>query len=263
MSDKNLIIGAATGFNKYDLFNFIESLRKVYFEDVILIMNNKIDSETNHYLNLNKISIFFTRSTSRTIFKDRYKIYLDIINNHNNAKNIMVSDTRDVIFLENPFENILFSKINFFLEDKSINLCRTNSRWINRSYGKKIYDQIKNNKISCSGVTLGEREEMIKYCNHMVQEIKQFKYYSLNPFNKGSDQGNHNNIVHSNRYSSVKKFVNDDCFVVNLSNTNPKTIQFENNNFYINQKKISVLHQYNSHSKVDDQVKKYIQHITK
>ena len=58
MSDKNLIIGAATGFNKYDLFNFIESLRKVYFEDVILIMNNKIDSETNHYLNLNKISIF-------------------------------------------------------------------------------------------------------------------------------------------------------------------------------------------------------------
>ena len=29
----------------------------------------------------------------------------------------------------------------------------------------------------------------------MTKQIKNNKYYSLNPFNKGSDQGNHNVLV--------------------------------------------------------------------
>lgn len=262
MKYENLIIGAATSYKKSDLFNFVESLRKVYFEKIILIMNNTIDEETNHYLNFKKIDIYFTNSTSRTIFKDRYKIYLDIIKNQYNSKNVMVSDTKDVIFLENPFENLLFSKLNFFLEDKIIGACKTNSRWITRSYGVKNYNVIKNKKISCSGVTLGEKDNMITYCDNMVKEIKNFKYYSLNPFNKGSDQGNHNNLVHSKTYLFEKKFTNEDCFVVNLSNSDPEIIEFKENNFYINKKKVSVLHQYNSHKRVHNEVKSYIKHIT-
>ena len=85
---KNLIIGAATGYKKKDLFNFVESLRSVFFEDVILIMNKTIDMETNHYLNSKNIKIFFTDSTSRTIFKDRYLIYLDIIKYNYNLNKI-------------------------------------------------------------------------------------------------------------------------------------------------------------------------------
>ena len=36
---------------KKDLFNFIEGLRKVYTQDVILIINKKIDKETILYFN--------------------------------------------------------------------------------------------------------------------------------------------------------------------------------------------------------------------
>ena len=70
MKNKNLIIGAATGYQKNELYFFVESLRKVYFDKVILIVNKNITEETRNYLNLNKIDIFFTKYKSKTIFPD-------------------------------------------------------------------------------------------------------------------------------------------------------------------------------------------------
>ena len=119
----------------------------------------------------------------------------------------MLTDTKDVIFQINPFNNSLFSKLNFFLEDKNIKDCKTNSRWILRAYGQKIFKKLLNKKISCSGVTLGDRENIFKYCSQMVWEIKNNRYLSLNPFNKGSDQGNHNIIVNSHKFNCTLYYV--------------------------------------------------------
>lgn len=263
MNKNNLIIGAATGYQKKELFIFIESLRKVYFDNVTLIMNKNITNETKNYLNLNKIDIFFTKYKSKTIFKDRYSLYSEIIKNQLNIENIMLTDTADVIFFDDPFNNKLFSEINFFLEDKTIDKCKTNSRWIKRLYGNNVLNQINKNRISCSGITLGKRENMIEYCDLMVDEIKNFKYRSINPFSVGlgSDQGNHNKLIHSAKYNSAKKFYNKDCFVVNISNSDPSIVEYKNNNFFIKNRKISVLHQYNSHEIIFNQVNKFIKNI--
>ncbi len=263
MKNKNLIIGAATGYQKNELYFFVESLRKVYFDKVILIVNKNITEETRNYLNLNKIDIFFTKYKSKTIFKDRYSLYSEIIKNQLNIENIMLTDTADVIFFDDPFNNELFSEINIFLEDKTIVECETNTRWIKRLYGNNVLNQINKNRISCSGITLGKRENILEYCDLMVFEIKNFKYRSFNPFSagKGSDQGNHNKLVHSTRYNSVKKFNNKDGFVVNMSNSDPKIIEYKDNNFFIKNRKISVLHQYNSHGAIFNEVKKFIQNI--
>ena len=56
----------------------------------------------------------------------------------------------------------------------------------------------------------------------------------------------------------AKKFLNNDSFVVNLSNSNPKIITFKKNFFRIGEKKVSVIHQYNSHKKIDRDVNKHI-----
>ncbi len=264
MKNKNLIIGAATGYQKKELYFFIKSLRKVYFDKVILIMNKNITEETKNYLNLNKIDIFFTKYKSKTIFKDRYSLYFEIIKNQLNIENIMLTDTADVIFFDDPFNNKLFSEINFFLEDKTIAECETNTRWIKRLYGNNVLNKINKNRISCSGITLGNRENILYYCNLMVNEIKNFKYRSINPFStgKGSDQGNHNKLIHSSGYNTAKKFYNEDCFVVNVSNSDPKIVEYRDNNFYINRRKISVLHQYNSHEMIFKDVRNFIQKIS-
>ena len=264
MKNKNLIIGAATGYQKKELYFFIESLRKVYFDKVILIVNKNITEETRNYLNSNKIDIFFTKYKSKTIFKDRYSLYSEIIKNQLNIENIMLTDTADVIFFDDPFNNKLFSEINFFLEDKTIAECETNTRWIKRLYGNNVLNKINKNRISCSGITLGNRENILYYCNLMVNEIKNFKYRSINPFStgKGSDQGNHNKLIHSSGYNTGKKFYNEDCFVVNVSNSDPKIVEYRDNNFYINRRKISVLHQYNSHEMIFKDVRNFIQKIS-
>ena len=57
-TNKNIIIGAATGYQKKDLFYFVETARKVFSGRIVLIVNNKINSETNHYLNRKKIDLF-------------------------------------------------------------------------------------------------------------------------------------------------------------------------------------------------------------
>jgi len=256
--NKNIIIGAATGYQKKDLFNFVETARKVFVGRIFLIINNKINSETNHYLNKKKVEIFFTKLTSRTIYKDRYQIYLDIVKNNKNAENIMLTDTKDVIFQSDPFLNNNLNKLNFFLEDRLIKNCATNIRWILRAYGNKVYNQIKNKRISCSGVTIGNKKEILKYCKQMVQEIKNNKYYSLNPFNKGSDQGNHNIIVNSSKFKMAKKFVNTDSFVVNLSNSKENILKYTNGKFKINKKTISVIHQYDSHKLIEKKVQNLI-----
>lgn len=264
MKNKNLIIGAATGYKKNELYFFVESLRKVYFDKVILIVNKNITEETRNYLNLNKIDVFFTKYKSKTIFKDRYSLYSEIIKNQSNIEKIMLTDTADVIFFDDPFNNKLFSEINFFLEDKIIVDCEYNTRWIKRLYGSTVLNQISKNRISCSGITLGKRENIIEYCDLMVDEIENFKYRSFNPFSvgKGSDQGNHNKLIYSARYNSVKKFYNEDCFVVNVSNSDPKIVEYIDSNFYINRRKISVLHQYNSHEMIFKNVRNFIQKIS-
>ena len=257
-TNKNIIIGAATGYQKKDLFYFVETARKVFSGRIVLIVNNKINSETNHYLNRKKIDLFFTKSTSRTIYKDRYQIYLDIVKNNKNLENIMLTDTKDVIFQKDPFLNTNLTKLNFFLEDKLITNCATNTRWIIRAYGNNAYNKIKNKRISCSGVTIGHKKEILKYCNQMVLEIKNKKYYSLNPFNKGSDQGNHNIIVNSSKFKMARKFFNIDSFVVNLSNSKENILKYTNGKFSINKKTISVIHQYDSHKLIEKNVQNLI-----
>ena len=263
MKNKNLIIGAATGYNKRDLYYFVESLRKVYNEKVIFIVNDTLDEETNHYFNVNQIDIFLTKSSPRTIFKDRYKIYRKIIENHDRVGKVMISDTKDVIFQSDPFKHQNFYKLNFFLEDKRIVDCNTNSKWINRAYGSKVYENIKNENISCSGVTIGDRLEILNYTEEMTKQIKNNKYYSLNPFNKGSDQGNHNVLVNLDSFKYAKKIKNHDAFIVNLSNSDPEILHSIDNQLMINGKLISVVHQYNSHKKIHKIVDNFIDEIKK
>ena len=97
----------------------------------------------------------------------------------------------------------------------------------------------------------------------MTREINKNKYFSLNPFNKGSDQGNHNVLVNLDSFDYAKKIKNEVGFVVNLSNSNPEILNNKNNKLMIKDKMISVIHQYNSHKKIHNIVDNFINDITK
>ena len=238
---KNLVLGSATGYTKKQIFNFIKSLRNCYTEDVYLIVNNNIDTEIIDFFKENKINKITTDIKGKKIQKERYKIYLDFISK-SNYTNILISDVKDVIFQNNPFNNENFNELNFFFEDNIIGNCEHNSRWIKKLYGKKIFDELKNKQISCSGTTLGVKEEMMKYLRRMIYHRFNFKYFSV--FNHGYDQGWHNYIIYKEKTLKFKKFCNQDGFIATLAQSNVENFIFSDVLKTKSGKKFDIIHQY-------------------
>ena len=238
---KNLVLGSACWAEKDKTYNFIKSLRNCYTGDVYLIVNNNLNQDTEIFFKKNKIKTILTHIKGKKIQKERFKIFLDFLNK-SSYKKIFITDTRDVIFQSNPFENNKIDKLNFFLEDNIIEKCEHNSRWIKKLYGKKIYEDIKFNQISCSGTTLGNRNEIINYLKRMVHHMNNYKYISI--FNYPHDQGWHNFIVHKEKFLKNKTFDNNAGIVATLSQS--KVDDFIFSDFLKNKNGdiFNVIHQY-------------------
>ena len=105
--------------------------------------------------------IIKSKINKKKIQFERYKIYLEFLK-EKKYKNILLCDSRDIYFQDNPF-NFNFSKsINFFLEDYLIKDCPFNSNWIIKPMVKK-YEQVSNKTILCSGTVLGNYENIKEY----------------------------------------------------------------------------------------------------
>ena len=243
----NLIIGAAIGYELKDVKNFVISLRKFFKDEVILIFNNNITEETNFFLNQYNIKLFISKTSSNKAFVDRYEVYLKIITKFKKLSRVMISDVRDVYFQRDPFKNKLFYRLNFFLEDKFIKDCPTNSKWINRIYGSKELNKLNNKYISCSGITLGFKKNMIQYLKSMVFQIKNNKYLTLNPKSKGWDQGNHNYVVNLRKFSYAKKYSNQVPFVATLAQSNIKNFIIKKKFLNFRNMQYDIVHQYDRH----------------
>ena len=127
------------------------------------------------------------------IAQGRYFIAKEILEEYfQDVELVLLSDSRDVFFQGNPFEN-LEGNLASGLEDEKIRQSSYNSNWINHFYGKVGLDQIEDRLIICSGVTIGKRNAMLDYLDGMCDEISKFLLKCA--FMPGLDQGLHNWII--------------------------------------------------------------------
>lgn len=171
---KEIIIGSAINYNYRDLYFFVASLRKNYKDKILFFVSQSIDNETLAFFKKFNISLIKTKLNPKLIFKYRYKLYLNYLKK-NKYNKVMITDTRDVIFQKNPFKDKNFFELCFFQEDKKIYECEFNTNWLISLYGKKIYYKFKNNKIICSGTTIGKYKNIIDYLKKISTEIKKQK----------------------------------------------------------------------------------------
>lgn len=238
---KNLVLGSACWSKKDNSYNFVKSLRRCYSDDIFLIVNKNLDSEANKFFDKYKVNRIITNIEGKKIQKERFRIFLDFLSD-NTFDRVLISDTRDVVFQKNPFQNNTYDKLNFFFEDNIIEKCVHNSRWIKKIYGKKIYDEIKHNWISCSGTTFGNNDEIIKYLNRMVYHMDNYKYFSF--FRFPHDQGWHNFIIHKESFLKFKKFFNRDGLIATLSQSNTDDFIFSDFLKTKDGKTYDIIHQY-------------------
>ena len=125
-----------------------------------------------------------------------------------------------------------------------------NSRWLIRTVGLSEYHKIKHNYISCSGTTLGNYNEILKYTKTMDKNIDLYPYKKplrhFLTFKKvrGFDQGIHNFIVHNKIIKKAKLHKNNYSNIATISYM--KKYKFNNNKMLINEKNriYSLVHQY-------------------
>ena len=125
----NLILSAAAGYNWSQLEVFIKSLRKIYSGKVVLILNNP-DNELLKKLRDFGIDFLNTDIVPTESYQSRYLYYFDYLNKSPDYKKVLLTDSRDVFFQNNPFNFSYKQDLNFFLEDEYILNSSVNVKWI-------------------------------------------------------------------------------------------------------------------------------------
>ena len=249
--DKNLILTAALGYKFQQIEFFIKSLRKYYYDDICFVIGEK-DYGLEEGLRNYNCNIIKTEIDKKTIQFRRYEIFAKYLKNKS-YNNILLCDSRDIYFQENPFKFNYSGPINFFLEDYKIKDCPYNSNWLIKSYGIKEYNLICSKIILCSGTVLGKNEKVIEYLDLMNSYISKFKYkkrlkylltFRTDPDGRGCDQGHANYLVHKSIIKKVSFYSNGKGPVATAFYL--KKIKFDDESRLINELGIPYLlvHQY-------------------
>lgn len=108
--------------------------------------------------------------------------------------NIMLCDSRDVLIQSDPF-----CEINGHLtsgeEINHVGECSINRGWIKKAYGTSILSQLERSKIICAGVTLGSRDNILKYLNSFCTESLSLIDRHSTSYLPNLDQAIHNKIL--------------------------------------------------------------------
>jgi hypothetical protein len=198
---KNLCIGSAFSYEFDIIKNFVLSYIEHHPEDTLLLF---IDNRTslNTLMTLDNLKVKYCyfntwKYINSHINCSRFFAYLDFLMNSFEFDNILLSDTRDVVFQGNIFNGQSGEYLYMFIEDHSVKISddkQHNDRWLNDVYGTKLANTFNHNPIICAGTTLGSSKNIIKYLELMCLEFYNLKRRSPNLFEKNYDQGIHNFI---------------------------------------------------------------------
>ncbi len=105
----NLILSTAAGYNWSQLEIFVKSLRKIFREKVILVLNNPNIDLVNKLKDFN-IDFLDTKIVPSDSYQSRYQHYYNYLKNNNIFEQVLLTDSRDVFLQNNPF-NFFYKKI--------------------------------------------------------------------------------------------------------------------------------------------------------
>ena len=136
---------------------------------------------------------------SLDIMLERFFLALEVVQTHRNSlTHVLLADSRDVIFQQDPFEQI-GPRLVSGLEEKIIGDCPRNSDWIIQVYGTDVHSRLSKRTVVCAGITLGPVEEVEKYLLAMCGEIWRClpKVAGIEQY----DQAIHNYLIYNGQVS--------------------------------------------------------------
>jgi len=213
-----LVIGAAYGYRPRDLMPFVLSLRRHYQGDVLFI-TDALDAEFTEFYNAHQIITLELDANTLANRWDmqhaRFNIYKDVLSEHfQDSTRILLTDTRDVVFQDNPFKYPAVAELEFFHEPQTYNKCACNAKWIKERYGDPAYEELEGKYIICSGTTMGSREAIVTYVDAMIEEMEDLRQRI--PGMQVLDQPLHAHMIYRGVFPSYHLFQNGEGAVSTL-----------------------------------------------
>jgi hypothetical protein len=245
----NLIMGVAIGYDARQLAPFVNSLKTTdYRGDLVLIVSRaNIDAASAGILESQGVILeaFETwRMMSVCIHFARYLKYLEYLI-ENPYGRIFLTDTRDVIFQADPFAATPDENLFVFAEDQSVAIgnCAANSLWVRESFGTHKLSEIRDQRISCSGTTMGSYSGIMRYLSTMIEAATRANPESLGI--DGIDQGIHNVIIHDGALKDFR-LIENQRLVATLGHTKADRLSLSAEGKVINADGTmsAVIHQY-------------------
>lgn len=172
--NSNIIIGAAFGYTYEKVLPFVRSLRH-NFKGKVVFLVKEIDDITRQFYKDNNIDMYEVEDEIdynyiNVIRFNLFHRYLSKVDTHPYDK-ILITDTRDVVFQSDPFQNTESFNIYFYSEPELIGACDANSSWYKQLYGESGLSIVKDKLIICGGTILGKRKNIINFIEIFWSEI--------------------------------------------------------------------------------------------
>lgn len=130
----------------------------------------------------------------------RYRRFLET----ESYERVLVCDVRDVVFQNNPFEQLPLSGLAVSIETRRYTLATEphNREWLRQVYGPAVVEEIGSQPVSCVGVTYGDIASMRAYLALMTAEILRLSATAAR--HGGADTATHNFLLWTNRLDPVR-----------------------------------------------------------
>ena len=248
----NVVITPAVGIELDAAEFFVKSLRQYYQDDIYFLISTK-DHSLKKKLQIYNCKFHEVRVHKYDVQLKRYKYFLEILKKNNNYNKVFFCDCRDIYFQSNPFEYEYKGGINFFQEDIKFNECIYNTRWMIKTFGQKVYDELSDKTVCCGGTVLGTVDNMIKWLNLMNTLVSKYTYpkrlkylltFRRDKNGRGSDQAHGNYIANKNYFKDSFLYSNKEGPIATVYYL--KQIKFNEKLQLINDLGVpySVVHQY-------------------
>jgi len=174
---RRVIVGAASKYRPDQLRPFIESLRATGYAGDVVIMVNFWNWRLKSYLRRHGVTplpMWSTRRLHGPPATHRYQLYTRFARrNRERYDEMMVTDTRDVIFQRHPFADIASAACHFYLEHPTLTIGEepTNLRWARLFLPADQAAALGRHRISCNGIVIGGMAAMDEYLARMAADL--------------------------------------------------------------------------------------------
>jgi hypothetical protein len=197
------VVGAAVGFTIDRVRIFVESLRGAGFDGDIVMLVGPLQWRLKRYLashGVKTVSSVSTRKWHGPIHAYRFERFAKIVTAAAaRYDQVLVSDTRDVVFQKNPFNGVSSSACHAYLEGagKTIGEEPTNLRWAKIFLPADEVARISPCRVSCCGVVLGGTAAMAQYLQRLAAYLHALPLAIRR--DGGADTVFHNRMLHLTR----------------------------------------------------------------